>query len=148
MSSYLDASNYKLGLQPTQLLSLRDMDIAVPDQVIYRPSSNAYVRSDFSRVRDGFVSTDWIWDMISIARLATLLEFFGIEETVDIYVYTDKRTGMYSNPKISFALFTATMWKPILSGEEGVNVAQSPYVMQTVKIQFVNMVEVSGYYIT
>ena len=145
MVSYAEASNYQLGLVPTQMATLRNMRIAPPDQVVYRPASVYYVRSDFSRVGDGFASVEWVWDTISIARLSKILELLGGQEYVYLYVVTDKRMGLTPNPKAQFALFSAIMWKPILSGEEGVPVAKSPYVMQTVKLQFINMVEQAGY---
>jgi hypothetical protein len=145
--SYLDDSSYKLGILPQDLISLRDMRIAAPDQVVYRSAATSYVRADFSRVSDGFTSVEWVWDMISISRLSTLLGFLNGADYINLYVQTDKRDGTFPNPRASFAVFYAMMWKPILSGEEGVSVVKSPYTMQTVKIQFVNMIEQAGYYL-
>jgi hypothetical protein len=138
-------SAYAIGLEPTQMVYLRQMNIAPPDQIVYKPAAVYYVRSDFSRVGDGFASVEWVWDMISISRLHNIISFLDGEDYASLYVLTDKRDGSYPNPRTSFGLFYATMWKPIITGEEGVFVARSPYVVQTVKLQFVNMVEMSGY---
>jgi len=143
--AYNQASQYSIGITPTDLLALRDMHIAPPDQVVYRPASIYYVRGDMSRVGDGFAMCEWIWDAISLSRLSTILEFLDGDTYKDVYIVTDKRDGTFSNPDDSFALFYAKMWKPILSGEEGVSIARSPYALQTVKIQFVDLVEQSGY---
>jgi hypothetical protein len=83
--------------------------------------------------------------MISISRLSQILSFLGSADFAKVYIVTDKRDGTFPNPKISFGMFYATMWKPILSGDEGVFVVKSPYVAQTVKVTFVNLVEQLGY---
>jgi len=136
---------YKIGLTATTMMLLSDMKLAPPDQVVWRPSAVHYPRADFSRVGDGFSSFDWIWDTISIARLSSLLKLLNGAESVRLYAVTDKRDGTYPNPRSAFSVFWATMWKPVLSGEEGVSVVKSPYVMQTVKVQFVNAIELTTY---
>ena len=143
--AYSQDTQFSVGLTPQRMITLSQMKIAPPDQVVYRPYATAYVRGDYSRVGDGFASTDWIWDIISIVRLYKLLGFLGGADYKDLYVVTDKREGTFPNPRSAFALFYAKMWKPILTGEEGVAVARSPYAMQTVKIQFVNLIEQTGY---
>jgi hypothetical protein len=132
-------------MSPTSMMSLERMYIPPPDQVVYRPYSSVYVRGDYSRIGDGFATAEWIWDIISISRLSNLLALLSGNDYIRLYVITDKRDGTYPNPRSSFSLFNATMWKPILTGEEGVAVARSPYAMQTVKIQFINLVELTGY---
>lgn len=138
-------TQFSVGLTPQHMITLFQMKIPPPDQVVYRPFATSYVRGDYSRVGDGFAMSEWIWDIISIVRLSKLLSFLGGAEFKDLYVVTDKRDGTYPNPRVAFALFAAKMWKPVLTGEEGVAVARSPYAMQTVKIQFVNLIEQSGY---
>lgn len=145
--SYCDDSDYALGIVPQKMATLKKMNIAPPDQVVYRPYSSYYVRSDLSRIGDGFASVEWIWDTISIARLSQVLDFLDGEDNAVVYVYTDKRDGTFPNPKSSFSLFSALMWKPLVSGEEGVFVAKSPYVVQTLSIKFVRMVEISDAYL-
>ena len=145
MPSYCEDTDYQLGLSPTGVIPLSKLRLPEPDQVVYRPAAIYYVRSNFTRVSDGYVSTEWIWDTMSIGRLSKLLSFLAGEDYANVYLVTDKRDGTYPNPKVSFGMFSAIMWKPILSGDEGIHVAQSPYVVQTIKINFVHMVELSGY---
>ena len=145
MGTYNLDSAYAIGLLTAEMVYLRQMNVPPPDQIVYKPAAVYYVRSDFSRVGDGFASVEWVWDTISISRLHNLLSFLGTADYASLFVITDKRDGSYPNPRTSFGMFSATMWKPIITGEEGVFVARSPYVVQTVKIQFVNMVELSGY---
>jgi len=136
---------YKIGSTVSDLVTLQNLGVAIPDQVVYRPASVYYTRADFSRVGDGFASIEWIWDTISISRLSNLLAYLGGDTFKRLYIVTDKRDGTYPNTRIAFAMFDVMMWKPVLSGEEGVSVAKSTYVMQTVKIQFVDAIELTGY---
>ncbi len=142
---YCEDSDYEIGRSLTTMANLRDLDIAPPDQVIYVPAFVYYVRGDGSRVGDGVSKCDWIWDMLSLHRVATLLDYLDGEDFANVYVRTDMRDGTFPNPRISFETFSAIMWKPLLFGKEGIGVATSPYVMQTVKIQFVNLVSREAY---
>jgi hypothetical protein len=53
--------------------------------------------------------------------------------------------GTYAIAANSFKVFSATMWKPQLYGQEGNPVARSAKAFQTVNIQFVGLVEQIGY---
>lgn len=143
---YSQDTDYGIGRSLTTVVKLKDLDIAPPDQVVYVPAFVYYVRGDGSRVGDGASKCDWIWDMISLHRMATLLDYLDGEDFADVFVRTDMRDGTFPNPRTSFDTFSAIMWKPLLFGKEGVGVATSPYVLQTVKIQFVNLVS-QGVYI-
>lgn len=148
VGSWRDNTNYQIGSTPTGLMSLRELNIPVPDQVVFRPMAAYYVRADFTRVGDGFASTDWIWDVLDLNSVYKLLSFLGGEESVALYVVTDKRDGTIPNPATAFGLYYSIMWKPIMSGEEGVPIARSQVALQTVRLRFVNMVEQVGYAIT
>jgi hypothetical protein len=145
VGSWYEDSDFKIGTDINVLLSLRDIKVAPPDTVVWRPNAIAYVRADFSRVGDGFASAEWIWDTITIARLSKLLSFLGGEDFADVYIQTHKNDGTYPTPELEFGVFSATMWKPIIGGNDGVQVVGSYRTMQTVRIQFVNLVEQAGY---
>jgi hypothetical protein len=145
VGSWFDDTNYQIGTSPTTLLKLRDLSVPPPDQVIFRPAATYYVRADFKRVGDGFASADWIWDVLDLSSMYKLLSFLNGEDSVALYVVTDRRDGTIPNPKNAFELFYSIMWKPIMSGEEGTPIARSPYALQTVKLSFVHMVEQAGY---
>lgn len=143
--SYYDDTQFKIGLTPTSMASLRDLHIPPPDTVVYSPAATYHVRADFTRVGDGFSSTDWIWDVMSLSRIHNLLSFLDGEESRALYIQTEKKDGLYPNPRVGFGLFYCIMWKPILSGEDGVMIVGSPYAYQTIRIRFVNLVEQAGY---
>lgn len=136
---------YKIGTSLSNLVSLKQLGISAPDQVTYQPTSVVYVRADMSRVGDGFTVVSWIWDIISIDNLARLMSFLGGSTYANVYIRTDIRDGTKAVAKNAFKVFSAIMWKPLLYGQEGVPVAKSPYTMQTVNLQFVNLVEQVGY---
>lgn len=136
MGSWTDDTDYKIGRTAARLVPLTWMGIPPPDQVVYREAAVYYVRGDQSRVSDGFISCSWIWDIISIARLATLLDFLDGAEFADVFIRTDIRDGTYWQQQNAFNVFSAIMWKPVLSGQEGVYVARSAYATQTVEINF------------
>lgn len=138
-------SDFKISTDIDALISLRSIKVPPPDTVVYRPRAVYYVRADFSRVGDGFTSAEWIWDTISIARLSSILSVLNDEEWADVYIQTQKADGTYATPKLEFGVFSAVMWKPILSGQDGIQIVGSPYTMQTVRIPFVNLVEQAGY---
>lgn len=145
VGSWYDESNFKIGTAVDVLLSLRDMKVAPPDTVVWRPTAVSYVRSDFTRVGDGFASAEWIWDTISIARLSKILSFLAGEDWADVYIQTQKNDGTYPTPELEFGVFSAVMWKPTIGGNDGVQIVGSYRTMQTVRIQFVNLVEQTGY---
>jgi hypothetical protein len=145
MSNYQNDTLYKIGLDPANLLSLRNLRIAPPDQVTFQAASTYIVRADMSRVGDGFALATWIWDVISIERLAKILEYLNNEDYVNLYIRTDMRDGTHAVAANAFKVFSAIMWKPLLFGQDGNSVVRSPYAMQSVKIQFVNLIEVPGY---
>ena len=73
MGSWYDDTDYRIGRTAARLVPLAWMNIPPPDQVVYRPAVAYYVRGDQSRVSDGHITCAWIWDVISLSRLATLL---------------------------------------------------------------------------
>lgn len=138
-------TDYRIGRTAADLVKLKDLDIPVPDQVTFQPAASYYVRGDLTRVGDGFATALWVWDNISLYRLAGLLEFLDGADSANVYIFTDRRDGRYHNPSEAFATYSAVMWWPLVFGPEGAPVARSPYVMQTVKIQFKNTVFWAGY---
>ena len=136
-------TDYKIGRLSNRLAPLRLMGIATPDQAIMQPASVYYTRADMSRVGDGYASCSLVWDMMSIERLATLLAFLDGKESNVVYIRTDLRDGLKPKAHDAFATYKATMWKPILSGQEGTPVARTPYVIQTVQIKFMNLEKVA-----
>ena len=127
---------YALGLDPNNLATLRRMEIPIPDQVVYTPSSIYYVRPDQTRVGDGFETIVWIWDVISREKLAILLEPMAGAEYLYTYIKSDRRDGNYALPEVAYSVWHSVMWRPILSGQEGVPIARSPVSYQSVKLQF------------
>ena len=140
MSLYLD-DEHAIGLVPTKLAPLRLLGIATPDQVVWRDAAIYYTRGDMSRVGDGLPSWDWIWDVISMSRLSTILSLLSGQESAWIYAHTNRRIGTQPNPAAEFHIYRAMMYKPILAGQEGVPVARSTMAIQTVKLTFVNAVD-------
>lgn len=140
-----DDADYRIGLTAADLVKLRDIGIPPPDQVTFQPAAVYYARGDNSRVGDGAATVHWVWDMISLHKLAGLLEFLGGADWADVYIYTDRRDGRYWSPKEAFGTYIAKMWWPLVFGQEGVPVARSPYVMQTVNITFKNVMFWAGY---
>jgi hypothetical protein len=145
ISNWQADTDFKLGLAPNALVTLRNIGLAAPDQVTFRPASVYYVRADLTRVGDGFSSATWVWDMMSTERMSKLLSFLSGADYVRLYIKTDVRDGTHALPRNAFKVFSAIMWKPIVSGEEGVPVAKSPYVLQTVQVKFVDLLEQVGY---
>lgn len=145
VGSWYSDTDFKLSTNVNSLVSLRSMKIPPPDTVVWSPNAVHYVRADFTRVGDGFASAQWIWDTMSIARLANLLSFLAGEDWANVYVQTHKNDGTYPAPDLQFGVFSAIMWKPLIGENDGVQIVGSPYTMQTVRIQFVNMVEQAGY---
>jgi len=144
-SNYANDSLYKIGNSMTAMVSLKQLGIAAPDQVTFQPHSIVYARGDFSRVGDGFYVASRIWDIISIDRMSRLLTFLNGNTYAHVYIRTDIRDGTHAIAANAFRTFAAVMWKPLLYGQEGTPVAKSPYTLQTVNLQFVNLVEQVGY---
>ena len=138
-------NKYAIGTDPNNLPTLRRMEIPMPDQVVYAPASVYYVRSDGTRVGDGYAVVSWIYDIISIDRLAALLEVMDGEDSAYLYITTDRRDGDVSLPEEGFHMYYAIMWRPMLSGSEGVPVARSSKAFQSVKIHFRLLYEMTGY---
>ena len=137
--------NYAIGKLPNGLSDLRLMCVPYPDQIIFAPASVYYIRGDGSRVGDGYISVNWIWDVIAIQKLSPVLEYLNGADWVDIYIRTDARDGTYPNPRSAMNVYWCKMWKPILSGKEGAPLARSPYALQTVAIQFKDLILQTGY---
>jgi hypothetical protein len=130
---------YAVGLDPNNLTPLngpKSLKIPIPDQVVFTPASVYYYRADGTRVGDGFAGAVWVYDVISGESLYLLLEILDEEEYVYMYVRTDKRDGNYALPEDAFSVYYAIMYRPILSGEEGVPIARSSKAYQSVKIMF------------
>lgn len=144
MSWYAD-TDYALGFDPHFMISLRDLHIAVPDQITYQDASVQYVRSDMSRVGDGYTILVWIYDTISVAPIARLSEFLQGKKSNIVYVRSDVRDGTHAVPSKAFKVYKATMWQPLLYGEEGSPVAKTARLYQTVQIKYVDAVEQVGY---
>jgi len=144
MSWYADTA-YKIGYYPDKLVTLRNLKVAIPDQITYQDASQYYVRSDMSRVGDGFTILIWIWDTISYERIARLSEFLQGANSAIVYVQSDVRDGTYAIAANAFKVWKATMWKPLLFGQEGAPVARTAKLYQTVQIKFVDAVEQVGY---
>jgi hypothetical protein len=145
MRQYCADSLYKIGSSLSNLIPLKDLGLAAPDQVTYQPASSYTVRADMTRVGDGFIIATWIWDIISIDRMSQLLAYLNGADYVNIYIRTDKRDGTHAIAANAFKVFSAIMWKPLLFGQDGNAVVKSPYALQSVKLQFVNLVEIAGY---
>lgn len=136
---------YAIGTDPNNLSTLRRMRVPIPDQVVYAPAALYYVRADGTRVGDGFATVNWIWDVIARNNLAILLEPMEGAEYMYTYVKSDKRDGNHALPEEAYSIFYSILWRPILSGTEGVPIARSPVSYQSVRLQFRILSEESSY---
>jgi hypothetical protein len=143
--SWLDDTLYKIGYAPNALVSFRNIKVPVPDQIVWQAASQYYARSDMSRVGDGFAVISWTWDVISYECLARLLEFLDGKESNELYAKTDVRDGTYAVAANAFKVYKATMWKPLLFGQEGSPIVRTAKAYQTVQVKLVNAVEQIGY---
>lgn len=134
-----------IGLTIATLAPLSYLNVAPPDQALFFPSSANIVRWDYSRVGDGYAAAHWIYDVISAPRLYTLLSFLDGAESKELYVATPLMNGL--QPYAEYDVFYGTLWRPSLSGQEGVPIARSLSAYQTVKLQFVNLIEVDEVYL-
>ena len=142
--SYCADTLYKIGTDPVNMPTLKQLGVPVPDQVTYQAASVYYVRGDMSRIGDGYALASWVWDVISIEKLSKITSLLSGADYVNLYIRTDIRDGTFSNAAISFKVFSAMLWKPLLFGEDGNPIVRTPYAMQSVKLQFVNLVEMVG----
>ena len=131
-----DDIQYALGTNPNNLTLLRRLKVPIPDQVVFSPASIYYYRADSTRVGDGFSTAMWVYDVISSENLAILLEFLDGADYTYLYVKTDERDGDSAIASEGFSVFYAIMYRPILSGQEGVPIARSSKAYQSVKITF------------
>ena len=141
MKNLLDEYKIRRSAGST-LFSFAKLGLPLPDQVVYTVASVYYGRADYSRVGDGYPQLVWVWDVLSRNKLAILLTLLDGADYADVVVRTDTRTGENPNPIPAFTTFTAVMWKPLLSGEEGVMIARSHLAFQTVSINFRKLVAV------
>lgn len=141
----LQDMHYAIGTDPNNLSDLVRMHVPWPDQIVFEPASVYYTRGDGTRVGDGYITARWIWDLISLQKLSYLLEYLNGNDWARVYIRTDRRDGTYSNPRTAFAVYYGIMLKPIVSGNEGVPLARSPYALQTVSITFKNLLIQSNY---
>lgn len=142
---WYDDTDYRIGRTSSDLVRLRDIDIAPPDQAVFQPAQEYYARGDLSRVGDGYATVTWVWDNISLHRLAGLLEFLDGADYANVYIFTDRRDGRSFLPSEAFNMYSAIMWWPLLFGPEGTPLARSSYVLQTVRIQFKNVIFWASY---
>ena len=140
-----EENQYAIGTDPNNLPTLRQLKIPMPDQVVYDSASLYYVRSDGTRVGDGYSVVGWIYDVISIDRMAALLEVMSGADFAYVYIVTDARDGDISLPSEGFNMYYVIMWRPILSGSEGVPIARSSKSWQSVKINYKILNEMTGY---
>ena len=136
---------YGIGYYANAVVSFRMLRIPIPDQVIWQAASQYYARSDMSRVGDGFSIISMVYDVISYESLARLLDHLNGNESAELYVRTDVRDGTFAIAANAFKIYKATMWKPLLFGQEGEPIVRTSKAYQTVQIKFVNAVEQIGY---
>lgn len=138
--------DYRVGVTSSNMLRLRDMGIPAPDQVLYRPYAESYLRGDNSRVGDGEPMIEWVWDIKAIHELSKLVQMWFSTQTTtfadNVFIKSDLRDGQFPEPQLSFKVFDCTVWRPELFGPDGTPVARSSKAIQTVRFQFINLVEV------
>lgn len=134
------------GLTASTMMSLADLAISAPDQIIFKPFSDSYIRGDLTRVGDGASSIEWIWDVMAQVELATLNNIFFSTDTLTFKVLVNirspKRIGTKAGAAEQLQDFTATVWRPEVFGPEGTPVVRSVKATQAVMFQFTNLVEV------
>lgn len=142
---FYEDNDFQIGFTPQTLATLTRMKISIPDQVVYSAASVYYVRADGTRVGDGYASANWIWDVMKYEDVFALMGFLDGNDHNLVYIKTDKRDGTSPNPRTAFDVFQCIMWKPVLSGEEGLPIARSPYAYQSVRFHFTNLIAQPGY---
>ena len=125
------------------MMRLVDLGIPAPTQITYSPYAASYVRGDLARIGDGLASVSWVWDVISIPELATLMNIYfdAVTDTYahDRYVRTDYRTGDYADPAAAFITRKCTVWRPRIFGPDGTPIATSTHGVQAVNLVFTNL---------
>jgi hypothetical protein len=140
MSAFDD---YQIRLaSDADMMTFARLKIPVPDQVVFREAGLAYVRADMSRVSDGYSSLTWVWDILTRAHINMFITLLDGEDHVLVRVRTDTKNAEFANIDASFKTFDCVMWKPILSGTEGLPIVRSELAFQTVSINFRKLVEV------
>lgn len=124
------------------MMSLGRLSLPVPDQVVFREYALVYVRADLSRVGDGYSSLTWVYDVLTRAHINSFVSLLGGANYASVRLRTDTRDGEYAGVTASFKLYDAVMWKPVLSGQEGISIARSDVAFQTVSINFRKLQEV------
>jgi len=140
----LTSRDYAIGTDSTNMFRLVDLGVPAPNQVLYHPYAEHYVRGDLARVGDGERMIEWIWDISSTRELATLFRilFDNVVATTyvhNVYVRTDIRTGDYADAYQAFDTWKVTAWRPNLAGSDGSPVVNTPRAYQTVKLTFTKL---------
>lgn len=144
---YRADTDYAVGLAADALVRVRDFGLAVP-QVTYRPFQAVYPRGDITRAGDGPASVEWVWDVLYLEKVGSLIRYLFSATPVDTnlqsatcYIRTDRRVGWYSRPSQAFAVFEAIAWRPLLYGPDGSYANDTPYQVSTLRLMFKNLVE-------
>lgn len=144
--SGVDDFDYRVS--PTSvatLLRLRDLGISPPDQAIWFPYAESYIRGDNSRAGDGLPFVEWVWDVMDIQQAYTLMNMFFSTQTTtstdNVFIRTDVRQGDSASPRNAFKNYECTVWRPEMFGPDGQPIVRSGKALQTVKFKFVNLVE-------
>jgi len=126
----------------TYMIPFTRLDIPIPDQIVYSPHATTYIRADHTRIGDGYPTLTWTWDVLSRTGAYKLLSLLDGAEYANVRIRTDIRDGTNPNAASAFRLFDAIMWKPQLSGQEGIMIARSHEAYQTFVLTFKKLVEV------
>lgn len=144
MRNYRLATNYGVGLSATDIINIRDFGLSVP-QAIYRPFQEVYSRGDITRAGDGPISCEWVWDLVYLEQVASLVRYIFATEAAQssaIWISTGKQTGWWFKPEQAFATFSCIAWRPLLYGPDGSYNAESVYQVDALRLMFKNMEEV------
>lgn len=142
MINYQD-HHYMLGTSQTTMASLQQLRIPLPDTVTGAKASTFYIRTDMHRVGDGFAYFSWVWDIISREALSVIYSMLGDADSVTVYVRTNIQDSVSPSPSLDFHTYSAIMYRPIMTGDDGTPVARSQYSYQSLKLQFVDAVKVT-----
>lgn len=149
MRNYRLATNYGVGKRGvgyvvTDIISLRSFRLPVP-QTIYRPFQELYSRGDITRAGDGPPSVEWVWDLLYVERVASLIRYIFADEdaqSANVYIRTSKQTGWWAKPEQSLDTFSAIAWRPVLAGPDGAFAPDSVYQVSPFRLIFKNLVDV------
>lgn len=140
---YRADTNYGVGLELDAIIRIRDFGLAVPT-VDYRPFQAVYSRGDITRAGDGPASVAWIWDVLYLEKVGSLIRYLFSgedEQSAACYIRTDKRVGYYGLPSQAFAVFSAIAWRPLLYGPDGSYADDTPYQVNALRLMFKNLEE-------